>query len=422
MTRRLAAITLAVCALLFGCGGDEATEDNVIDSVPASARAYVHLDREAGDWDRAREALSKLPAIEGAVLDALDGMVGDVPGEGEAGVAQLRGQDDSTAIGLDDPPAEHSLNALDDYQTLVNGLPEQRFVHGYLGRMASKPLRRLDRSIVSAAAGIDIDDDLARVRVRARHEREGGRCTEGVSGDELLDLADPKTAVYLELPSISCAIRSLAARTDGGEEALARFARAAQRRGDVSLDEELLPFLDKRGALMATPGDRSPTITLVVDDVDESEALDVLARLQPVVIHLLQPEEFGQAPTFGSTDVAGITAATAQLAPGLELSYAAWDDRLVVSTSLDGIRQARRAKGLSDEDAFESVLGDRPSESSALLYVDLNQLLALGEQAGLAEDPRYLAVRDDLQKLRAAGAVLSREEKFSTAELTFQIP
>jgi hypothetical protein len=217
-------------------------------------------------------------------------------------------------------------------------------------------------------------------------------------------------------------IRAVAARTDGGEAALERFARAARRQGDVSLDEELLPFLDKRGTLVATPGERSPAITLVVDDVDEAEALDLLARLQPVLIHLLQPQEFGQAPTFGSADVAGITAATAQLAPGLELSYAAWDDRLVVSTSLQGIRETRRAEGLSGEDAFESVLGDRPSEFSALLFLDLNQLLALGEQAGLAENSRYLAVRDDLQKLRAAGAVLSREEKFTTAELTFQIP
>ena len=81
-----------------------------------------------------------------------------------------------------------------------------------------------------------------------------------------------------------------------------------------------------------------------------------------------------------------------------------------------------RAGGLPGTDAFEAVLGDRPSDPSALVFVDLIQLLALGEQAGLAEDPRYLAVRDDLQKLRAAGAVLSREEKFTTAELTFQIP
>jgi hypothetical protein len=159
-----------------------------------------------------------------------------------------------------------------------------------------------------------------------------------------------------------------------------------------------------------------------VDGVDEQRALDVLSRLQPAIIHLLRSEELGQAPTFGAAEVEGITAATARIAPGLELSYAAWDDRLVVSTSLDGIASARRAEGLPGTDAFEAVLGDRPSDPSALVFLDLNQLLALGEQAGLAEDPRYLAIRDDLQKLRAAGAVLSREEKFTTAELTFQIP
>ena len=109
--------------------------------------------------------------------------------------------------------------------------------------------------------------------------------------------------------------------------------------------------------------------------------------------------ELGQAPTFGSADVEGVTAATAQLAPGLELSYAAWDGRLVVSTSLAGIAAVRRAKGLPGTDGFDAVLGDRPDELSALVFLDLNQLLTLFEQAGLAEDPRYLAIRDDLQKL-----------------------
>ena len=138
-----------------------------------------------------------------------------------------------------------------------------------------------------------------------------------------------------------------------------------------------------------------------------SRRFDVLSRL---------------APTFGSADVEGISAATAQLAPGLELSYAAWDRRLVVSTTLEGIAAVRRAKGLPGSEGFDAVLDDRPSDLSAIVFLDLNQLLTLGEQAGLAADPRYLAVRDDLQKLRAAGAVIRREEDFTTAELTFQIP
>ncbi len=190
----------------------------------------------------------------------------------------------------------------------------------------------------------------------------------------------------------------------------------------MSLEDELLPLLDRRGALVASPGKDAPVLTFILDDVEEEQALDILARLQPALIHLLGVEELGQAPTFGAAEVAGVTAATARLAPGLELSYAAFDDRLVVSTALQGIAAVRRADGLPGEDGFDAVLGDRPDAHSALLFLDLNQLLTLGEQAGLAEDPRYLAVRDDLQKLRAAGAVLSREEEFTTAELTFQIP
>jgi hypothetical protein len=419
LRRATALAALVACALLLqGCGSPE-TDDDVVDAVPATARAYFHLDREAGDWRAAREALARMPALEGLVLDALARGVEEVPGDGEAGIALVPGP---VVLSPDDDPAERSLEDLPEYDELLDGLPDERFVHGYVTRAGAGSLRSLDRSVTAAAAAADIDGEGMRVRVRARHEGEPGRCSEGRGGDELLGVADPEAALYLEVPSIGCAIRALTRRFDGVGAALGRFARAAERRGGVSLGKELLPLLDRRGALIATPGDRAPTLTLVVDDVAEQDALDVLARLQPALIDLLRTEELGQAANFGAAEVEGITAATAQLAPGLELSYAAWDDRLVVSTALEGVAAVRRAEGLPGGEGFDAVLGDRPSERSALLFLDLNQLLTLGEQAGLAEDPRYLAVRDDLQKLRAAGAVLSREEDFTTAELTFQIP
>jgi hypothetical protein len=418
LRRTTAPAALIACVLLLAGCGSAGTDDDVVDAVPADARAYIHLDRGAEDWREARSALSRLPALEGLALDALAGRI-DVPGDGEAGVALVP---EPVVVGPDDDSVERSLEDLPRYEELLDGLPDERFAHGYLARRAARPLRSLDGSVTAAAASADLDGETMRVRLRALHEGEPGPCAAGRGGDELLEVADPDAALYLEVPSIGCAIRALAGRFDGVGGAFGRFARAAQRRGDVSLDEELLPLLDRRGALIATPGDSAPTLTLVVEEVDEQQALDVLSRLQPVLIHLLRTEELGQAATFGSAEVEGITAATAQLAPGLELSYAAWDGRLVVSTALRGIAAVRRAEGLPGGEGFDAVLGDRPSERSALLFLDLNQLLTLGEQAGLAEDPRYLAIRDDLQKLRAAGAVLSREEDFTTAELTFQIP
>ena len=414
-----ALLALAVVVPLAGCG-ESSTDDAVVASVPADARAYLHLDRGSEDWDSARESLSRLPGIEGVVLELLSRQL-EVPGDGQAGVALLTGERKPVVLTPEDPPASSSLGVTPRYEEMLSGLPDQRLATLYLARPAAGFLRSLDTTIAAAAAAADVDGDTMHIRARLLHTGEPGPCAT-IMGEDLTDLADPEAALYIELPSVACALRALADRVGAVRTALRRFGRIAQRRGAVSLRKEFLPLLDHRGALIATPGDAGPVLTLVIDDVEEERALDLLAGLQPALIDLVGTRQLGQAPTFGAADVAGITAVTAQLAPGLELSYAAWDDRLVVSTGLAGIASVRRAKGLSEADGFDAVLSARPDELSALVFVDLHQLLTLGEQAGLAEDPRYLGVRDDLQKLRAAGAVLTREGEFTTAELTFQIP
>ena len=419
MRAPVALLALAV-AVLFAACGEDSTDDAVVGSVPADARAYLHLDRGSEDWDGASDSLAKLPAIETILMSLLSDQV-EVPGDGQAGVALLRGRKEPVVFTPEDPPARRSLAITPVYEGLIEGLPDQRLATLYLSHSATRSLRAIDRTIAAVTASADVDDDTMRISAQVRHLGAPGPCSAS-GGDELLELADPKAAFYLELPSMTCALRALANRFGGVDEALERFGRAAERQGGVSLQDELLPLLDARGALVASPGREAPVLTFILDDVDEEQALDILSRLQPALIHLLGVEELGQAPTFGAAEVGGITAATARLAPGLELSYAAFDDRLVVSTALQGIAAVRRGDGLPGEDGFDAVLEDRPEAHSALLFLDLNQLLTLGEQAGLAEDPRYLAVRDDLQKLRAAGAVVSREEEFSTAELNFQIP
>jgi hypothetical protein len=396
----LVAAAIAVLATFLARSGDaDPPEDRIVDGVPADARLYVHLDRDTRDWRRAAEALSRLPALS-VYLPPVD-----LSEEPEAGVALLPGNDSPVAFSPELAERERNLGEVPVYRELVDGLPEDRFTYGFVGPSGMRQFRSIDSTLRAAAAATSIDGDTFRLRLRTQHSGEPGACSRGRGGDELLEAADPGAALYLEVPSIGCALRLAARYIDGAPAILGRFA-------------ELLPLLESRGALIAAPGESAPVITLIVDDVDEEQALDVLAGLQPTLIDLLG----SQAPAFGATEVEGVTAATAQLAPGLQLSYAAWDGRLVVSTALDGIASVRRAEGLPGSERFESVLSGRPDSASALLFLDLDQLLALGEQAGLAEDPTYLAVRDDLQKLRAAGAVLSREEDFTTAELTFQIP
>ena len=420
MRRRVALLALAALALPAGCG-EGATDDNVVASVPAGAEGYLHLARDADDWEDAREALGRLPAFEAVVLELLAGAV-QVPGDGEAGLALLPGADEPVLLAPDDPAESRSLADAPDYRRLLGGLPDQRFVHAYVARGAAGFLRSLDETVASAAVAADVDDDRMRIRAQIRHRGEPGPCGLGSGEPEIVDVADPEAALYVEVPSVACAIGALRERSEGVDDALAGFGRMAERRGGVSLDGELMPFLERRGALIASPGAGTPTLTLVVDGVDEREAIDLLARVQPALIQLLAPRQLGQAPTFGSVDVAGVTAATVRIAPGIELSYAAWDDRLVLSTGVGGIAAMRRGDGLPGTDGFDAVLADARDDAAALVFLDLNQLLTLAEAAGLAQDPRYVAVRDDLQKLRAAGAVLSREEDFTTGELIFQIP
>jgi hypothetical protein len=58
---------------------------------------------------------------------------------------------------------------------------------------------------------------------------------------------------------------------------------------------------------------------------------------------------------------------------------------------------------------------------TSLVFLDFSQLLGLGERTGLNASRGYLAVRNDLKRVRALGAATSEGGKQSTTELFFQI-
>ncbi len=58
----------------------------------------------------------------------------------------------------------------------------------------------------------------------------------------------------------------------------------------------------------------------------------------------------------------------------------------------------------------------------ALAFPDLRQLLLLGERTGAISVPAAVALREDLPRVPAAGAVVRREESDSTAETFLEIP
>jgi hypothetical protein len=165
---------LAAAVALAGCG-EGSTDDGVVGSVPANARAYLHLDRGSEDWDEAAESLGRLPAIEALVRDILSRQI-KVPGDGQAGLVLLPGRAKPVVLTPDDPPAQESLAVTPDYEELLAGLPSQRLATLYLARPATGLLRSLDPTVTSAAAAADVDGDTMRIRAHVRHEGEPGRC------------------------------------------------------------------------------------------------------------------------------------------------------------------------------------------------------------------------------------------------------
>jgi hypothetical protein len=242
-------------------------------------------------------------------------------------------------------------------------------------------------------------------------------------GSSLVGQASGEPAAVLGVSDVRCLL------TEGidtpGESRIGRalrdFLASVQRHG-VDLQRELLPLLAGETQLIVSPGDPAPVVTLIVDGVDERQALATLGKLQPAILSVLRPQRSGRAASFGARRVGDVNALTADLSPGLELSYAAFDGKLVASTSLKGIEAVRDEEGPDETDDFQLVLGDRPDEPSAVLFLDFDKLLALADQVGLGANPAYLAVRDDLQKLGVAGGYISRGEEDMNAELLFKNP
>jgi len=275
----------------------------------------------------------------------------------------------------------------------------------------------------SAAVGFGDDGKLMRLAFRARAAAgpaAGPGCSGGAGqGDSLVSKASARPALFLGMAGAGCVLQDLMALpTSALGRALESFAAQAQRSG-VNVQRDLLPLLRGNSGLSLTTG---PALTLDAGNVPAQQSLNVLGRLQPVLIRLLNPEAGGVAPTFGAQTVNGVTAMTANLTSGLQLSYAAFGGDLVVSTALNGIAEAKKGAHLDQAKDFKLVLGDRPKAASALVFLDLEKLLALADQAGLGSNPTYAAVRDDLQKIGAAGGVLSREGNDIDAELRLKSP
>lgn len=274
----------------------------------------------------------------------------------------------------------------------------------------------------------------ARIRLHSIRDAARPRGSQAVFAPFQPRLADavPKTAMaYLGLTGLDRAagrLLSLVAASGPTGARIQRLlhtrGRQVARRAGVNVGRDVLPLFHNEVALWVAPSIPVPYATVIAHTDREEDTRVALARLQAPLSQLFTAPEAGPglAPTFAEKNVGGTKAFSLALSPGVEIDYAVFDGKLVLSSNLEGIRRVKRASGaLTDTDAYRTTVGSHPRGVTSLLFLDFSQLLGLGERTGLNASRGYLAVRDDLKRVRALGAVTSGGETESTTELSLQI-
>jgi hypothetical protein len=103
-----------------------------------------------------------------------------------------------------------------------------------------------------------------------------------------------------------------------------------------------------------------------------------------------------------------------QVSPTVDLSYAVFDGKLVISTQPAGIEQARDGgDDLAGTEAFEKATDGLPDSVSALVFLNLEELLGLPPlKESFAVNPLYASLSQDISRIGSLGiAVRGSEEQ-----------
>jgi hypothetical protein len=240
----------------------------------------------------------------------------------------------------------------------------------------------------------------------------------------LADEAGPRALGYVGVgdlgPAINEALETAGAGAQGLAGSLRALAQSLQKQAGVDPLKDLLPALGGQAALIAEPTGATPYASLIVDDVDEEKAGDALAALQGPLLRSLSAG--GQVPEFRNTDVDGVTVHSVQVSPSVDLSYAIFDGKLVISTRPEGVSQVRASGDtLAGTSAFKDATDRLPDQVSALVFLNLDEVLGLAQQAGLAENPLYASLSEDISRIGSLGLAVQGSDRELRSELFLAI-
>jgi hypothetical protein len=289
----------------------------------------------------------------------------------------------------------------------------------YVSPRGLRSLARARGGVARVVAGLLDRPGLRAVGVAARADARGLRLDLrrlGAAGanvaPRLVDDVPGGAVALLAGPSLAAAVET--ARRAGADAALAAARATLRDVASLDLDRDLLRRLRGEYAAWIEPGAAAPVVTLAARTSDPDGVREVLARLQEPLARAVAGGE-GATPAFEARSIGGADAFTLPVADGFAPTYAVTGDTLVVSTSDAGLERFRsRTPRLRAAGGFRSAMPRIPARIEALGFVDVRQLLALGEQTGLTAEV--------LRPVRAAAAVIEREKDDTTAELFFEIP
>lgn len=449
----IAAAAGALALVLALALGSQAPADRADELVPFDVIAYVHA---STDPDRAqdRDLLERLerfdafadlrdriPAAlradevlpwlgdEAAVALTHEGVlvvlaIGDREGalafaeDFDGGRAEVQGE--FVLVGTDaavqsalDLEKGKSLAEMAVYAEVAGERPDERSVDAWFdGRAAAMALPPRVAAVVGGrqvAADLSATGDGLRLRAR----RLGGASAARDFAPSLLDGAPDDAFAYLS-------VRGLAT--------LGMVLPDAAGDAAPEVGATIGPLLDALGgevAVTAAPATGDPAVTLLAHADDPEAARAALADLQAVIVAALTGagEQTGQLPVFVDRELDGVEAFALTLAGGGELVYAVDGDRVAISNGEEGVRSGlEREDGLAGSGDFQAAVGDVPESAHALAFLAASQLLELADEAGLDASAAYRAVRPDLARIRALGAVVRRQGDDTTVELNLLFP
>ena len=423
-----AAFVMLLAALVFpvaGCGEGSSAGAAGASVAPAASKVFVSLDTsfDSGNWEAARSLLGRFPDGNRAVESILDDLGGrgvdfeqdvkpalgpetdivalDVTGRGKV-VGLTQPEDRATFDALlaksDEPLVSReidgwvafsdseanldefesmrkdgTLDGVDAYQKVSGEVPDDGMAQIYVAASASgsTPLAGLFGSDApSFALSLDPQEDGIHI-AGAASPATGDLFPEEFTAE--LPAAVPGGAfVYLGANDLES---QLGALRDALAEVAPDFERdigKAEAEIGVSLDEDVFPLFAAESALYVRPGFPIPEVTIVTQVDDEQSAVAVIDKLASEA-----GEYYGSAEVH-TVQIAGVQAKELALNQFVSLFYAAFDGKLVITTSQQGIADLR-ADGdrLADDEAFKDATeaAGMPSETTGFLYVDLDQAL-----------------------------------------------